>query len=127
MKSIFFIVFCMGIILAGCASKKQVQQAEPEVVTNPVLKPLIENEVSKILIIYYDKEIGNTYLLKAVETYGATIIYRYKALHGLSIRIPDNKSVTQAITYFKKVKGVSSVHRNQIHTLDKPVINQQID
>lgn len=121
MKNIFLFIFIFGLIISGCAPKKQVQQAEPEVIAKPIIKPPVESEVSKTLIIYYDKEIGNTYLLKAAEEYGATIIYRYNALHGLSLRIPDGKSVTGAITYFKKVKGVTSVHRNQIHTLDKPI------
>ncbi len=79
----------------------------------------------RTLIIYYDKTVGKTALEKAIRNYGAEVVYEYKALHGFSIKIPADKNINSAITYFKKVKGVSSVHRNQIHRIDPPVTSSK--
>lgn len=84
-------------------------------------KKVDEQSVSRTLIIYYDAEIGKEYLMEAVKKYGAELLYEYKMLKGISIRIPEDKSVEQAITYFRKVKGVISVHRSQIYHIDPPI------
>lgn len=77
--------------------------------------------VTRTLIIYYDPEIGDNVLLKAVEDYGAELTYQYKALKGIAMRIPDGKTMENAMVYFRKVKGVTSVHRDQIHSIDPPI------
>lgn len=121
MKIYFLIISILFVILMSCAAKKQVAQPPEEAPAKEPQPQIIERDASRILIIYYDKKIGNAALLEAVEKYGAKIVYRYNALHGLSIQLPADKSVDSAIIYFKKVKGVTSVHRNRIYKLDKPV------
>ena len=73
------------------------------------------------LIIMYDEEIGKEPLLKAVEAYGAELIYDYSIIPGIAIRIPDGKDIHDAIAYFKKIQGVTSVERDHIYHLTDPV------
>lgn len=76
---------------------------------------------TRTLIIYYDEEVGDRFLLGAVKEIGAVLVYEYKTLKGIAVRIPEQQSVESAITYFKKVKGVRSVHRDRIYSIDPPV------
>ena len=64
---------------------------------------------SRVLIIFYDKEIGNATLLESLSTYDATVVYSYKLLNGMAINIPTDKNILEAIEYFKSIKGVLSV------------------
>lgn len=64
---------------------------------------------SRVLIIFYDKEIGNAPLLESLSTYDATVVYSYKLLNGMAINIPTDKNILEAIEYFKSIKGVLSV------------------
>ncbi|MDO5615626.1 MAG: hypothetical protein Q4G16_05510, partial [Cruoricaptor ignavus] len=81
------------------------------------------NNYTRNLIIYYDAEIGNEFLLKSVNDFGAELIYEYKTMNGIAIKIPDEKSMETAISYFEKVKGVLSVQRDkimQLHSTQNP-------
>ena len=73
------------------------------------------------LIIMYDTEIGKEPLLAAIKEYQAEIIYDYSIIPGMAIRIPDGANIHVAIAYFKTVKGVVSVERDQIIRLTDPV------
>lgn len=73
------------------------------------------------LIIMYDEEIGKEPLLSAVEAYGAELIYDYSIIPGIAIRIPEDKDIRDAINYFKKVQGVTSIERDHIYHLTDPV------
>ena len=86
-----------------------------------------EKNVSRTLIIYYDQKVGKAQLENAIKKYGAEITYEYSALKGFAIKIPAEKDVNSAITYFKKVKGVLSVHRDQIHTIDPPISSKSLE
>lgn len=92
--------------------------------------PLEKNQLKEIagqqnryaphtLIIFYDAETGNGELLKEAKNYGAEIIHYYNTLKGIAIKIPENRDMQHAINFFKKVKGVTSVHRDQIQHLHK--------
>ena len=73
------------------------------------------------LIIMYDEAVGKEPLLEAIETYGAEVKYDYSLIPGMAIRIPDGKDIHDAITFFRKVKGVTSVERDRIIRLTDPV------
>lgn len=73
------------------------------------------------LIIMYDVEVGKDPLLAAVKEFGAEILYDYNIIPGMAVRIPDGSDIQKAIVYFKQVKGVVSVERDQIHRLTDPV------
>ena len=70
------------------------------------------------LIIFFDPSIGKDALLAAIEEYGATIIYEYRNISGVSIRIPQGTFIGDAIEFFKNVDGVIAVRRDQIIHLD---------
>ena len=70
------------------------------------------------LIIFYDTLIGKEYLLNAIEEYNATIIYDLKIINSISIKIPENANIEDAIEYFQKVEGVLAVNRDAINQID---------
>ena len=81
-----------------------------------------EGEFSpNILIIMYDEAVGKEPLLEAIEAYGAELKYDYSLIPGMAIRIPDGKDIRDALAFFKKVKGVTSVERDRIIRLTDPV------
>ena len=71
-----------------------------------------------VLIIFYDVKIGKEPLLKAIEDYHATVIYDLKIMKSISIKIPENTKIEDAIDYFQKVEGVLTVNRDAICHLD---------
>ena len=73
------------------------------------------------LIIIYDAEIGKEAVLQAVKDYGAELLYDYRILSGIAIKIPEGKHILEAIAYFSKVKGVIAVERDHIYHLIDPV------
>ena len=73
------------------------------------------------LIIMYDAEIGKEALLQAVKDYGAELLYYYRIISGIAIKIPEGKHILEAIAYFNKVKGVIAVERDHIYHLIDPV------
>ena len=73
------------------------------------------------LLIMYDEAVGKEPILKAVQEYGAELLYDYSIIPGIAIRIPEGADIHQAIAWFKKVEGVVSVERDQIIRLTDPV------
>ena len=73
------------------------------------------------LIIMYDADIGKETLLQAVKDYGAELLYDYRIISGIAIKIPEGKHILEAIAYFSKVKGVTTVERDHIYHLIDPV------
>jgi len=73
------------------------------------------------LIIMYDAEVGKDALLQAVKDYGAELLYDYRIISGIAIRIPEGKHILEAIAYFSKVRGVTAVERDHIYHLIDPV------
>ena len=64
------------------------------------------------LIIFYDSVIGKEPLLKAIEEYKAHIIYDLKIMKTITIKIPKETKIEDAIEYFNKVEGVTLVERD---------------
>ena len=75
-----------------------------------------------VLIIMYDTEVGKEPLMAAVQLYGADIIYDYSIIPGMAIRIPEGKTLEEAIAFFKKVEGVLTVEKDRIYHLTDPVV-----
>ena len=105
----------MLLLLAGCRQSSK---------TTAVVQPAIDQEVNVApdrLIIMYDETVGKEPLRKAIDAYDAEIIYDYKIIPGMAIRIPEGGDIKDAIKYFKQVKGVVSVERDHIYQLPDPV------
>lgn len=81
--------------------------------------------VDKTLIIFYEKGKKDS-VKKAIEKYGATIVYEYNALNGFAIKVPERKDTNTAMTHFKKVKNILSVSRDKIHQLDPPMKSSEL-
>ena len=117
MKTIVPFLLALAASIA-CGTQKNVETIDNSF---PVQEELIDVSPDK-LIIMYDEEIGKEPLLAAVEAYGAELIYDYSIIPGIAIRIPEGKDIRDAINYFKKVKGVTSIERDQIIHLTDPVM-----
>lgn len=89
----------------------------PSLVTT---EPEGEYSPNTLIIMYYEA-VGKEPLLEAIETYGAEVKYDYSLIPGMAIRIPDGKDIHDAITFFRKVRGVTSVERDRIIRLTDPV------
>ncbi len=74
---------------------------------------------SRNLIVYCDPEIGKAPLLKAVQHYKAEIFYDYQNFNAVAIKIPANKNLEKAQHYFKKIKGVILVNKDEIVQIEK--------
>ena len=116
MKTIVTILAAV-LAAAACGTQKNAESIDNSF---PVQEELINVSPDK-LIIMYDEEIGKEPLLAAVEAYGAELIYDYSIIPGIAIRIPEGKDIRDAINYFKKVKGVTAIERDQIIHLTDPV------
>lgn len=115
MKQIILLLSTL-IMALSCGTQKQTI-----VIDDPLpIKEEIDVSPDK-LIIMYDEGIGKEPLLAAVEAYGAELIYDYSIIPGIAIRIPDGKDIHDAIAYFKKVQGVTTVERDHIYHLTDPV------
>lgn len=109
MRERLFLLVCAAM-LASCASHK------PVAIPYPVSAP--ENCFSpSVLIIMVDAETGKGPLKEAIKAYKAELIYDYQNINGVAIRIPNNRTMDEAIKYFENVKGVISVQRDEIMQL----------
>lgn len=86
-----------------------------------LLKEDLETVSPTNLIIMYDKEIGKEALLEAVKSCGARILYEYKIIPGIAIKMPEGSDILKAISYFSDIKGVTSVERDHIYPHPAPV------
>lgn len=70
-----------------------------------------------VLIAYYDASVGKGPLLDAVKAQHAEVIYDYKNINAVAIRVSDGRSAEQIIKSLEKVKGVLSVAKDGKQTL----------
>ena len=135
----FFLAFlpvALGF-LAGCSTmsrtEKQLARVDsfdmPDIPSPGMIPPERPRNAglvysSDVLIISYDYEIGKEPLQKAVKKYGAEIIYDYRMINALAVRVADPSKLEESIARFEKVKGVIRVSRDQVHQLDpvRPVM-----
>ena len=101
--------------LNSCKSHKSEIVENDSTISQPLsqkMEPNHSKRTSRTLIIMYNAETGEAPLLEAAKKYGAEIIYRYENFSGVALVIPDGKDVNEAIRYFRAVKGVTAVNRN---------------
>lgn len=102
-KQVFeILVLTMVLALSSCTATRSVQ----------------DNTTTENLIIYYSDNGGNSELLRAAKKYGSKILYVYKNINGVAVTVPKNKTVFEAMKYYKKVNGVLSVTKDQKMQLD---------
>ncbi len=115
-------------VATGCSTisrtEKQLAKVDsfdsPDIPAIGELPPMRPRQVGlayspNTLIIYYDEGVGNGPLKKAAAKYKADVVYDYSIIDALTIRIPDGKTLEEASKYFRKVKGVVGVSRNEIY------------
>ena len=133
-QSYLTIVILILWVMSGCSTmsrtEKQLAKVDsfesPDIPFPGMLPPERPRntglEYSKdVLIISYDAEIGKEPLRKAINKYGAEVIYDYRMVNAMAVRIPDPDKMEEMIARFEKVKGVLQVSRDQIYHLDPPV------
>ena len=113
-RVVIIILAAASLTLTASTCKQEYVELEPMELGDEFYSP-------DRLIIMYDEEIGKEPLLGAIEEYGAEIIYDYSIIPALAIKIPEGADIHEAMEYFKKVKGVVSVERDQIIRLTDPV------
>ena len=71
------------------------------------------------LMIFFDPLNGKESLYQAIEEYGATILYDYRMVNAITIRIPTGTFIGDAIEFFKNVDGVILVNRDHLNHIDE--------
>ena len=118
-----FLLFS-GIVLivfgnVSCTTQKKVANASNFLIDSISYKKSNNSEYNPhVLIVFYDTKVGSAPLLKAAKAFGSEIIYTYRIIHAVALRVPENKDMKTAINYYGKVKGVIQVERDRIMHLD---------
>ena len=126
-----FVILAVLMVAAGCSTmsrtEKQLLKVDsfdsPDIPSPGEVPPLRPRDTglvysSDVLIISYDIDTGKEPLKKAIRKYDAQVIYDYKIINAIAIRIPESVSIEDAVRHFEKVKGVTQVSRDQAHFLD---------
>ena len=74
-----------------------------------------------VFLVMYDAEVGKGPLLKAIKEYKVEIIYDYNIIKGMALKKPNDKTLEEAMQYFKTVKGVTHVEYDHVYRLTDPV------
>lgn len=73
---------------------------------------------SQVFIIFYDKTQTNTkQLVEQGRKWHVELVYDYRNLNGLAIRIPNKNDVESVKEAYRKMKGVLSIEKDQINQL----------
>lgn len=133
-QSYFPLAFAFLLMLAGCSTmsrtEKQLAKVDsydfPDIPFPGMTPPERPKDPGlmysrDVLIVSYDEEIGKEPLKKALKKYGAEVVYDYRLVNALAVRIPDPDEINEAIARLEKVKGVLQVSRDRMYRLD-PVI-----
>ena len=118
------IALLAGIMLASSCSLLRPGRGEARTGDLTIDRPVVthndlggEEFAPVTLIISYDTIVGTAPLDSAITAYRAEVIYRYRIINALAIRIPDGKDIHEAIRHFEKVEGVLAVNRDRIYHL----------
>lgn len=95
-------LIAVALVVSSCSATKRMNESH-------------ENEN---LIIYYEPGAGNEELLKAAKRYGSEVLYVYQNINGIAVTVPRDKTVTDAMKYYGKIKGVLSVTQDRRLQLD---------
>lgn len=71
------------------------------------------NPSSGVLIVFYDPATGSGPLLRAARHYGSDIVYQYEMFHAVALTVPRHKPLSKAIRYYRRVKGVIAVNKDE--------------
>ncbi len=126
-------VLCLTAVLAVFSSCSTMSRTEKQLAkvdayespdipapgTLPPVRPSGLEYASDVLVVTYDIEIGKEPLKKAIRKYGASIIYDYRIVNAIAVRIPEPEKIGEAILHFEKVKGVLEVSRDRVNYLDR--------
>jgi PBP1b-binding outer membrane lipoprotein LpoB len=85
---------------------------------NKVRQEMPDSVSPRTLIIYYDKAVGPTPILKQAKKMHCEVLYQYNIITAVALSTPDSVDIQDAIKTFQKVKGVLSVERDRIMHLD---------
>lgn len=106
----WIVLSLLGVALAGCAPRGTTVARPGSGECQPV--------VSRVLIIYYDAQVGGGPLEAAVKRAGCQVLYRYAMLRGMAVRAPERADVERLIRRLQRVRGALSVQRDQLLQLD---------
>ena len=65
-----------------------------------------------LIVFYNENEISLQNLKRKVKSCGAEIIYEYKEMKGIAVRMFRGKSIEQGRKYFENIKGVTNVMKD---------------
>jgi len=101
MRKLLFTLIAISFISCTQTQKAVYQQEETY------------TQEERTLIVFYDEnEISLPKLKRKVKSYGAEIIYEYKEMKGIAVRISRGKSIEQGRKYFESIKGVTNVMKD---------------
>ena len=95
----------LSLLTLSCRTTQKVAQSSSS--EEEMLKNITHN-----LIISYQNQKTLAHLKKEVQKYGAEMLYEYKIIKGIAIK------VRQAKAYFSNLKGVTNVEYDQINHID---------
>lgn len=123
MKSLA-IFFTITMVICACNSKRDVANdaatgATATIAAADTVASEQPTDEGLVLIIFYDAESTTEAELMATlkEQYGASLLYSYKTMNGLSIVVPGNLPKLKTIDEIHKVKGVLSISENRKENL----------
>ena len=97
------LLLLIAILFVGCVQTQKAMYQQEETYT----------QEERTLIVFYDEnEISLPKLKRKVKSYGAEIIYEYKEMKGIAVRISQGKSIEQGRKYFESIKGVTNVMKD---------------
>ena len=101
--------------LCSCKTKQEIEKKKA------IQQENVQEHSPSVLIIMYDKEIGNEPLLEAIKEYKCEIVYDYGIINGMALKKPVDKTLEETMQYFKTVNGVTNVGYDHIIRLTDPV------
>lgn len=120
---ILTLAMCVASFTA-CSTRRQAEQALPtgNSITGDELQAVTEQDDSipvrsGVAIVYVDQTAGKESLLKALKKMGAQVIYDYRTVSAVAIRLPDGMTVNQAAKQLKEVQGVLGVQPDRVMRL----------
>lgn len=110
---LILIIQIVALLFTSCKAEQQVAIATPS--------RKVQEHSPSAFIVTYDKEVGKEPLTKAIEAYGAEIIYDYNIITGMALKKPEKRTLEETMEYFRAVEGVVSVEYDYIYRLTDPV------
>lgn len=78
-----------------------------------------ETPSERTLLVFYEAQNGKNNVLEAAKRKNAQIIYDYRYINAVALRIAPGTNMNKMIRFFSKTPGVLSVQRDQLMQLEK--------